>query len=72
MAAGSGVIIDAEQGLVLANNYVVKNAERIGVALGGRRIEAKLVGTDPPTDIALIRIAAKRARCVFARQFPVA
>lgn len=59
LAAGSGVIIDAERGLVLTNNHVVKNAERIGVALSdGRRIEAKLVGTDAATDIALLSIAA--------------
>lgn len=58
LAAGSGVIIDAERGLILTNNHVIKNAERIGVALSnGRRIEAKLVGTDPATDIALISIA---------------
>ncbi len=59
LAAGSGVIIDAARGLVLTNNHVVKNAERIAVALsGGQRIEAKLVGTDPATDIALLSIAA--------------
>ena len=59
LAAGSGVIIDAERGFILTNNHVVKNAERIGVALSdGRRIEAKLVGTDPATDIALVSIAA--------------
>jgi Do/DeqQ family serine protease len=60
LAAGSGVIIDAERGLVLTNNHVVKNAETIGVALSdGRRVEAKLIGTDPPTDIALLRIATR-------------
>jgi Do/DeqQ family serine protease len=59
LSAGSGVIIDAERGLVLTNNHVVRNAERIGVALAdGRRLEAKLVGADPPTDIALVSIAA--------------
>lgn len=59
VAAGSGVIIDAKHGLVLTNNHVVNNAIRIGVALSdGRRIEAKLVGSDPATDIALLRIGA--------------
>jgi Do/DeqQ family serine protease len=60
LSAGSGVVIDAERGLVLTNNHVVRNAERIGVALAdGRRIEAKLVGTDPATDVALVRISAQ-------------
>ena len=60
LAAGSGVVIDTERGLVLTNNHVVRNSERIGVALSdGRRIEAKLVGSDPPTDLALLSIAAQ-------------
>ena len=60
MAAGSGVVIDAEFGLVLTNNHVVRGAEQIGVALSdGRRIEAALIGTDPGTDIALLKIDAK-------------
>jgi Do/DeqQ family serine protease len=60
LAAGSGVVIDAERGLVLTNNHVVRNAQRIGVALSdGRRIEAKFVGADPPTDLALLRITAQ-------------
>jgi Do/DeqQ family serine protease len=60
LAAGSGVVIDAERGLVLTNNHVVRIAQRIGVALSdGRRIEAKLVGADPPTDLALLSITAQ-------------
>jgi len=60
LSAGSGVVIDSNRGLVLTNDHVVRNAERIGVALSdGRRVEAKLVGTDPATDIALLNVAAQ-------------
>ena len=58
LAAGSGIIIDSARGLVLTNYHVVKGAERIGVALSdGRRIEAQLIGADPPTDVALVVIS---------------
>jgi S1-C subfamily serine protease len=53
---GSGFIID-EQGHVLTNYHVVKNATEIGVRLlDDRFFEAKLVGADPKTDVALLRI----------------
>ncbi|MBI5478935.1 MAG: Do family serine endopeptidase [Deltaproteobacteria bacterium] len=53
---GSGVIIDP-QGYVLTNNHVVANADRIKAQLSdGRSFTAKLVGADPKTDIALIKI----------------
>ena len=56
-AAGSGVIVDAAQGYVLTNNHVIKDAEQIVVTLKDRRqFQAKLVGTDPGTDIAVLRI----------------
>lgn len=59
MSAGSGVIIDAEQGYVLTNSHVVENGERILVTLKDRRqFEAELIGNDPGTDIALLRINA--------------
>jgi len=57
--AGSGVIVDARAGHVLTNNHVVENAEAIRVTLrDGRRFEAELVGRDPATDIAVLRIEA--------------
>jgi serine protease Do len=53
---GSGVIIDA-QGYVLTNNHVIANADVIKAQLSdGRTFTAKVVGTDPKTDIALIKI----------------
>jgi len=60
MSAGSGVIIDAEEGYVLTNHYVVENGERIIVTLKDRRqFDAELVGSDPGTDIALVKIDAE-------------
>ncbi len=62
---GSGVVIDAEQGLILTNNHVIDNAAKIQVTLrDGRQLEAKLVGTDPDSDIAVIKISAKNLTAV--------
>ena len=56
---GSGVIIDAKRGLVLTNNHVIANADQINVRLNdGRQFAAELVGSDPETDVAVIRIEA--------------
>lgn len=53
---GSGVIV-SEQGLILTNNHVVSSADEIEVALAdGRKLAAKVVGTDPDTDLAVIKI----------------
>ncbi len=57
---GSGVVFDAKQGLVLTNNHVIQRADEITVSLtDGRSFKAELVGTDPATDVALIKIPAE-------------
>ncbi|MBN3096204.1 serine endoprotease DegQ [Pectobacterium brasiliense] len=54
---GSGVIIDAAKGYVLTNNHVINNADKIRVQLNdGREYEAKLIGRDEQTDIALLQL----------------
>ena len=58
-SAGSGVIIDAERGFVLSNHHVVARADSVLVTLkDNRRFEAEILGSDPGTDIALLRIEA--------------
>lgn len=57
---GSGVIVDAERGLILTNNHVIDNADKISVTLrDGRQLNAELIGTDPASDVAVIRIPAE-------------
>ena len=54
---GSGVIIDSIQGLVLTNNHVIDKADKIMVTLhDGRQLNAELIGTDPESDVAIIRV----------------
>lgn len=54
---GSGVIVDAVKGYVLTNNHVVDQADTIKVRLSDdRELEAKLIGKDPDTDIAVLQI----------------
>ncbi|HLK80004.1 MAG TPA: trypsin-like peptidase domain-containing protein [Xanthobacteraceae bacterium] len=56
-ATGSGVVIDARQGVILTNAHVIAGADEITVALAdGRELQAKLVGSDPRTDVAVIRV----------------
>src|SRR6516164_4740930 len=58
-AAGSGVIVDAAQSYVLTNAHVVENATSIEVTTkDNRRLNAKLIGRDPETDIAVLQIPA--------------
>ncbi len=59
-AAGSGVIVDASRGYVLTNHHVIKEAEQVMITLKDRRqFQAKLIGTDPGTDIAVLQIPAQ-------------
>ncbi|WP_113064560.1 DegQ family serine endoprotease [Oleiagrimonas sp. MCCC 1A03011] len=57
---GSGVIVNAAKGYVLTNNHVIAGADDITVTLkDGRDFKAKLVGADPDTDIAVLKIPAQ-------------
>ena len=54
---GSGVIVDAGRGLVITNHHVVEGAENVSIQLSdGRELKATFVGSDPQTDIAVMRI----------------
>ena len=54
---GSGVIVDSKRGLVLTNNHVIANAIQITVTLrDGRQLDAEIVGADPETDIAELKM----------------
>ncbi|WP_158781757.1 serine endoprotease DegP [Pantoea sp. BAV 3049] len=56
-ALGSGVVIDAAKGYVVTNNHVVDNATKIQVQLSdGRKYDAKVIGKDPRSDIALLQL----------------
>jgi len=59
-AAGSGVIVDAKRGYILTNAHVVDHASGITVTLeDGRSLKASLVGADPPSDIAVVKVVAR-------------
>jgi Do/DeqQ family serine protease len=64
-ASGSGVIVDAAKGYVLTNHHVIKGATKVVVTLRDRReFTAKIVGSDPATDIALLQIPAEKLTAV--------
>jgi len=65
VSAGSGVIVDAARGLVITNHHVIKDAQEIVVVLKDRRVfKAQLVGSDPGTDVALLRIPAENLSAI--------
>jgi serine protease Do/serine protease DegQ len=60
-ALGSGVVVDAEKGYIITNHHVIGGADEISVKLSdGRTVPAKLVGSDPETDIAVLQIKAEK------------
>jgi len=59
-SAGSGVIVDAERGYILTNHHVVGDADAIQISLiDGSVHDAEIVGSDPATDIAVIKVDAE-------------
>lgn len=59
-SAGSGVIVDAEQGTIITNYHVIKGADEIQIGLtDGRSFKARLIGADPEVDIAVLDIDAQ-------------
>jgi Do/DeqQ family serine protease len=60
-SAGSGVIVDAENGYIITNAHVIQNAEEITVTLqDDRSFTAEIIGADPGSDIAVIKIEPDR------------
>jgi len=57
LSAGSGVIVDATRGYVITNHHVVRGAQEVAVTLKDRRqFQAKIIGSDAGTDLALLKI----------------
>ncbi|TXH03939.1 MAG: DegQ family serine endoprotease [Nevskiaceae bacterium] len=64
-AIGSGVIVDAAKGYVITNNHVVDQADSIKVRLSdNREFDAKLIGKDPETDVAVLQIKADKLKAL--------
>jgi Do/DeqQ family serine protease len=56
---GSGVVVDGARGIIVTNHHVVQGADEIRLTLhDGRRVDARLLGSDPETDIAVLQAAA--------------
>ncbi len=56
-SVGSGVVVDAQRGYVITNHHVIDGAEKITVTLSnGRQLTAKVIGSDPESDVAVIQI----------------
>ncbi len=55
-AQGTGFVIDEKEGFIVTNNHVVEKSEKIEVIIDGKTFSAKLIGTDPHTDVGLVKI----------------
>jgi serine protease Do/serine protease DegQ len=62
---GSGVIVDAAKGYVLTNHHVVEQADSIRIRLSDDRVlDAKLIGSDPDSDLAVLQVPAERLKAL--------
>lgn len=60
---GSGVVMDPEHGIIITNDHVIRNASLITITLqDGRRLKARLIGSDSETDLAVLKIDAKNLK----------
>ncbi|WP_068963053.1 trypsin-like peptidase domain-containing protein, partial [Desulfosporosinus sp. BG] len=58
VGSGSGFIIDAQKGYIVTNNHVIDGAKKVTVSLSdGRNLDAKIIGADPRTDLAVLQIS---------------
>jgi serine protease Do len=65
LSVASGVIVDAEKGYILTNAHVIEDAQSVTVTLNdGHHYNAKIIGTDKPSDIALLKIHAKNLKAL--------
>ncbi len=63
ISSGSGVIYKAD-GYIITNNHVIEQAQEIEVVIGKRTFQAELVGTDPSTDMAVIKVNEANLRAI--------
>ncbi len=63
ISSGSGVIFTTN-GYIVSNNHVIADADRLEVIIGKDTYEAKLIGTDPSTDLAVLKIEAKNLKAI--------
>ncbi|MBM3506968.1 MAG: Do family serine endopeptidase [Alphaproteobacteria bacterium] len=64
-SSGSGVIVDARRGYVLTNHHVIQDADQVTITLtDGRQLDARVIGTDSETDIALLQVQAENLTAV--------